>query len=115
MHKTVEIAPLLFQRLHSGINLKNNVAAEFRSKVLETLTEAFVRIGEGKFRAFTMAGLSNAVGDGTVGNHARDQNLLAGEEAHAGSLGKILFRKCLPTESCSAGKQSMLKLSILGG
>lgn len=96
MHEAVEVAPLFFKRFHCGVNLlilrhidlENDVAAEFSGEVLETLTEAFVRIREGEFRAFAMAGLSDAVGDGTVGNHARDQNLLAGEEAHAGSLGK---------------------------
>ena len=57
-------------------------AAELRSEAFGALPEALADIREREFGAFTMAGPCDAVGDGTVGQDARDEDAFAGQKAH---------------------------------
>ena len=59
-----------------------DVAAKLGSELLDAVFEALGLVGEGEFRAFTVAGLGDAIGDGVLGQQTGDQDFLAGEKAH---------------------------------
>ena len=67
----------------ADIDRNGDVTAEFGSEFLDAVFEALVLVGECQLRAFAVAGLGNAVGDGMLGKQTGDQNLLVGEKAHS--------------------------------
>ena len=94
MNESIEPAPLFRERLNNGSNLivfgnvhrKHDIAAKLRGKSLQAFCEAFIRIRKSQFSTFTMTSFGDAVGDGTVGDNTRDQELFAGQESHVGPL-----------------------------
>jgi hypothetical protein len=71
MDQTVQSVPMLAELGEEGIDLPivgdiagiNRSRAEFVGELGDTVANAIVLVGEGKGRAFTVAGLGNAVGD----------------------------------------------------
>ena len=92
MNEAVKAAPLFSERFHNAGNLlvarhvhrKHDAAAELFGEALQTLFKAGIRVGEGELSTFAIAGFGDAVGDGAVGDDARDQELLASQESHVG-------------------------------
>jgi hypothetical protein len=66
----------------ADVDRNGDVAAELGSELLDAVFEALGLVGEGEFRAFTVAGLGDAVGDGVLGQQTGDQDFLVGEKAH---------------------------------
>src|SRR5690606_6067507 len=58
---------------------------KFRDAVLET----FTHVAEGQLGTLLVAGLGNAVGNGSVGQNAGDQQFLAGKKTHVSVSRKI--------------------------
>ena len=94
MNESIEPAPLFRERFNNGSNLvvfgnvhrKHDIAAKLRGKSLQAFCEAFIRIRKSQFSTFTMTRFGDAVGNGTVGDNTRDQELFAGQESHVGPL-----------------------------
>ena len=84
MNESIEPAPLFRERFNNGSNLivfghvhrKHDIAAKLRGKSLQAFCEAFIGIRKSQFSTFTMTSFGDAVGDGTVGDNTRDQELL---------------------------------------
>ena len=96
MDKAVHAAPNLGDFVGHGRDLlvaahvhrEDDLTAEFLSEARNAVAESVAHIGKGEIRAFAAASLGNAVGNRTIGNHARDQKLLAGEKTHVDLLRK---------------------------
>ena len=89
-YKAIKLRPSLCQILKESRNLlittniavKNELSIEFFRKIDNAVFKALTHVGKGQFGAFAVAGAGDAVGDGTVVEHARDQEALAGKETH---------------------------------
>ena len=62
--------------------------AEFGGELGDALLEALALVAEREFGAFAAAGPGDAVGDRAVGEHAGDQEALAGEKSHGGGASR---------------------------
>ena len=90
VHQAVEAVPVLADLFEEAGDLgvvlhverEDQRAAEVRGELGDAILEAVVLIGEGKFRAFAVHGLGNAVRNRTVAQQTRDQDSFAGEKAH---------------------------------
>jgi hypothetical protein len=88
VHKAVKLAPysaqigkqLLDLSVVGNVAVKHQLGIEFGSKLGDAVLEALAHIAESQFGTLLVAGLGNAVGDGAVGQHASDQQLLAGQK-----------------------------------
>jgi hypothetical protein len=94
--KAVKPAPGLAQTLEHGLDLRvvGHVAVEHQCRVElggelgDAVLEALTDVAEGQLGALRVAGLGDAVGDGAVGQNARDEQLLAGQKTHCCSPGE---------------------------
>jgi hypothetical protein len=94
VHEAVELRPGLAQVGEQAVDLRvvGHVAvedqrrAELGGELGDAVLEALALVAEGQFGALAVAGAGDAVGDGAVGQHAGDQQALAGEKAHGGSV-----------------------------
>ena len=90
VHKTVKFRPCLgevcehaFDLLVAGhVAVKNQLRVKLGGKVGDAVFEALAHIAEREFSALLVAGTGDAVGDGAVGQYARDEQLLAGQKTH---------------------------------
>ena len=90
MHEAVEFRPDLAQLVEGAFDLlvAADIAIEDQSRVElccevgDALLEALAHVAEGQFGAFAVAGSGDAVGNGTVGQHAANEQAFAGQETH---------------------------------
>src|SRR5450830_79067 len=90
VHQAIEVFPMLRQVAEDGADLfiaghvavEYQFAAKFGGKFRDAFLEALAHIGEGEGRAFTVASLGDAVGDGAVRQQARDEDFFALQESH---------------------------------
>ena len=61
----------------SHVAIENKFGIEICRKLCNAVFEPFTHIAEGQFCALLMTCLGNAVGNGTVGQHASDQYFFA--------------------------------------
>jgi hypothetical protein len=88
--EAVELRPGLAQLVEEGghllvaadIAVEDELGIEFGGELGDAVLEALALIAERQLSAFAVAGAGDAVSDGAVGQHARDQQPLAGEKAH---------------------------------
>ena len=94
MHETVEVTPFVAKFLRDGLNLfvardihfQAKAAAEFRGKSGDAVAETFAHVGKSQLGTFAVTSFGDAVGNGTVGKHARNEKALAGKKSHLGFL-----------------------------
>ena len=93
VHKAVEFGPHLAQvGKHAGnllvagyIAVKHQLGIELGSELGDAVLEALTHVAESQLGTLFVAGLGNAIGDGTVGQHAGDEQFLAGQKTHVSS------------------------------
>ena len=90
MHQSIEAVPMRCEigkqlvdlSVLGDVALEDKRAVEFRGELVDTIEEAFVLIGKGECRAFTMASLGDAVCNRVFRKNAGDKNALACEKSH---------------------------------
>ena len=90
VHQTVEAVPVFAQVNENLVDfvVAGNVAAEhefgaeFGRHFTDALFQFVDNISECQFRALFAAGFGDAVSDGTLGDHAGNQNFFALQKAH---------------------------------
>ena len=86
VHEAVELGPGGRQVSEHALDLlvaghvavEHQLGVELGGKVGDAVLEAFADVAKGEFGALLVAGACNAVGNGAVGQHAGNQQLLAG-------------------------------------
>jgi hypothetical protein len=86
MDKAVNAVPVLAELAIEGVDLcvfgdialEYQLAVELGREFGNAVEEAFVLISEGEFRAFTMTGLGDAIGDGAVAQQSCKQDAFSG-------------------------------------
>jgi hypothetical protein len=66
----------------ADVAVKNQGGIEVGREFGDAVLEPLANVAEGQLGALGVAGFGDAVGNGAVGQHARDQKFFAGEKAH---------------------------------
>ena len=90
VHEAVELGPYLRQvgeqlldlGIVADIAVEHQAGAEVCGKFGDAVLEALAHVAEGQLGALLMTGLGNTVGNRAVGEHAGNQQFLAGQETH---------------------------------
>ena len=85
MYQAVQVVPVIVEVFEYGLDLAvafnvtgyNDFGATFCGKLFNAAFETIILVGECQFSPFSLHGLGDTVGNGTIAGYADDQGALA--------------------------------------